>query len=784
MEYYEYKEAQGIGGILEIIDERELELAYDQDITDESKIMYPAYRDALEALIGIIRSNEIWHQKWPVPYFGTRNHGEYRNEYDMLYGYANNTLAFCASRGQGKTSAMLSFSKALGDFRSLEGVNMKHPAVLEKALGNCDFHVFPPIDPTMLTEDDTVLKLILARLFDEINKCWENQGTHGLPHQREFGRQLMSDQKFAILENFNTCLDGLPKNQGRKANNPDTEIEAIIRSKDSFNVKKNLLEIIQYFLMLKGGDLRNNFLVIQLDDTDMQLENAYSILEEVRKYLTLPNVIVLMATDLDQLFSLVVLDYKKKLKEYSEGFSIQEIAAKYIAKLVPASHAIHLPSIKKQYERNNLIIKIKRDSENNDSYSSIEEYLFALIREKTGLVFIRHDAYLHEIVPTTIRGVIQLSRLLEHMKTPETWVQSMQKLGDKLDPANRPDDLESLKDYYHSRLESLHLQLSNLARFEDFFVGDWVYSNLTPALRVFITQLYSSNIHMWDKQIIHHCYSLNGTSHSDNANIKGCISEDSNHFNYIRLIKALDTLQKNTDEDYKFVFALHTVISIQLIKATLADEIGPLENWLSKDSSHDTPPKPEFKTFIAELTGDFGKGTSKINGDGESLRIRLRDKIIALANSFFKEECYHNKVYDIIELFIMSFRITAYGESEKSLAILNENNSRMYSIDFFLYFLCNWDVQKHLFENLQNKLKVNWPNGLVSSDTEVGEIDKENFVNSYFEALEEVYKEKGVSPPNYTEFGQNNSITELYKMTNEAFIKYSAKSSDSETKHN
>ncbi len=94
-----------------------------------------------------------------------------------LLGYPNNIIAFCAERGHGKTSAMVTFAKALQNL-SEKGDEEKGSfwdTVLEKAkekgskgtkeqglawMEKHSFHILTRIDPTTMGKNDSILRVM------------------------------------------------------------------------------------------------------------------------------------------------------------------------------------------------------------------------------------------------------------------------------------------------------------------------------------------------------------------------------------------------------------------------------------------------------------------------------------------------------------------------------------------------------------------------------------------------------------------------------------------------
>ena len=77
---------------------------------------------------------------------------------------------------------------------------------------------------------------------------------------------------------------------------------------DSAILKKNLFDLVDIVNRFCLGDSYSKdgtaYLVIPIDDTDCQIQKAHDVMEDIRCYLTIPNTLILMATDGDMLLSL------------------------------------------------------------------------------------------------------------------------------------------------------------------------------------------------------------------------------------------------------------------------------------------------------------------------------------------------------------------------------------------------------------------------------------------------------------------------------------------------
>lgn len=754
----------GEGTVLRINAGHELALLGKQPVTDNEQLMYPAYRAALDALNGILASSREWVRHNCLADAQYPKDQEYEAELDELYAYSNNIIAFCGARGQGKTSAMLSFSHALPTTRKKEDSGKGFSSA---DVGNACFFVLPPIDPTMLGQNELALELILARLLDEINEKWRNpvrgKSYTAYPYTDE-------DNKHKILECFNTCMAGLRSEAKPEA----TGAEKLARAKDAFRVKEALWRIVRYFIYLLGHELQNGYLVVQLDDTDMQFECAFSIMEEVRKYLSIPNIIVLMATDLEQLRALVALHNSEALRRKPSDPEVSRLATKYLDKLIPASHAIHLPSVKGQSEKKKqLYLQVFKDTDskkktdanpNTREDNSLEWRLFKLIYEKTGLVFIGHESYLHEIIPTTLRGVVQLYRMLDRMPSTETFG-GMRKLL-----KNEENDVLV---YFKKRAEIDRIKLNNLSLFEDYFISDWVPSKLVPKYQAAFQTIQKSQDNRRIDIAIR--YFRENASGSEKDNLLKAVSRDEDvknsfyfifrtaeerdgfvlskgDFNnsgeespggvtagnangtkhrlpYLRLLCALDEMRKDTDDDYRFVFALRTYFSILFSKAALMDEMDSIEKLKTLDFIKDIWAPLRYQHLLEMLTGTVSNLEQKdlLNPNMDEIGHNVVTSLSEMYE-FAKGGNLDKRQYDHLVRTLLSSVITTLWEYSNAQLPPQRDIESLWSqytylIEMLLYICCNWDVQHQLFNIVFLNVKER---ALRRARTPAEEKDKEN----------------------------------------------------------
>jgi hypothetical protein len=370
----------------------------------------------------------------------------------------------------------------------------------------------------------------------------------------------------------------------------------MLEAGDIFRLKKRIHDIVTYFFRLSGCHAEDSFLLIQLDDTDMQMDYAYEILEEVRKYLAMPNVVVLMATCLDQLRALITQRFAAQLHETGDHGTAHHMAAKYLDKLIPASQTVYLPTMRIQRDTDKeLLLSVKRGEEESEP-KNLENAIFQLIYQKTGLAFIRHDHYMHNLLPTTLRGLQHLFRLLDRMEIPKK-PEAVESFVD--------DKPEALERYCQDMRTYLQGKYRNLTLFENYFLSDWCSSKIdseewgklkdidgTALIRRLphAVQLLNEGGKQEEKE---ECPVLTGTSKA---------MKDKSYF--VTLIDFLKERAKRCvkEKEFLFVFAMETYFSIQLNKLAVIDQIASMDDVLSKIKSEGRR-RDGFLYQFRQLTG-------------------------------------------------------------------------------------------------------------------------------------------------------------------------------------
>lgn len=575
------------------------------DIYIESDIFYENYCSAAVNLEDILRSsanflnseenNTLFHNSEPAV-VGER-----------LLGYQNNIIAFCADRGHGKTSAMLSFANALAEMRvpkrDLNKENIRDRFWIKAAgddknqefVRNMTFQVLKYVDPTMIEESDSILRVLLVRLFNSFQQ-WREENE---PCERGKRWTDAMQESEVLIDLFQKALHAIQLLLSKKVfDDSGDELDQIIEQGDVSNLRGLLYTLVhKYLKIVTGGD--NSVLVVQIDDADLNTEKAYRIVEDIRRYLFMPQLVVLMALNLNQMESVVEQHF---LQEFRTSLGLQgmvdaaachDMAERYLDKILPGSRLIHLKNmddhLRDGYNRLHIsycqrlpIEKELLSVEPNDKPASdmtYQQQLLGLLHRKTGLVFIVPE-YLHDFLPHTMRELTHFLAFFAPMRDV---------VDGKGDVPNGGYACIFLEDEKDAR----QLWLNNVRRLKHYLLQVWASLNLREEERRFLRQLAEEGDVNWNLKVLkflpeyyrHRLASGVAGSEADthrNEYLSQCKERgihikdlpDRKYASYADVCEALKLLTEmpGGSDFYRFVYAVHLCYSIRLHELMLTNE--------------------------------------------------------------------------------------------------------------------------------------------------------------------------------------------------------------------
>lgn len=695
----------------------EYRMLINNKIYDKSMFFYPVFKKSAEIIREICSYDR-----------------DYCREQFALY-YPNNIIMYCAERGGGKSSAMISFAAAL---KHLDCPDKKNEDDFNEFWGDIpatySFSVLDVIDPTTIFEKEIFMRIVLSKMFSELRNLWEQQDKESCANNcNNFDRNK-------ILEKFRKCyglVDMIYQHCGEFNGNDD--LEELADLGDSTNLKKEFKDLVDCFLCQFDGKHKKSFLVIQIDDADLNAKMAYQIIEDIRKYCIIPNVIVLMAVNMEQMHQIIeqhfVCDFENLLKVSHNADDpitlddTKDMAVRYINKLMPSTHQIHLPKIADFLRNSSSTLKLAyvkkidgkekdllsyTDGEAEDSTIDYQERLIRLVYKKTGVMLVKTKNFIHNFLPQNMR---ELSHFLSYFC-------AMPDLDSRIGFAELFSILSQNAQIDNITLEQAEKEFekrkNNLEALEQYLVKFWADINLLRKNNKITSALANTVETIRINSAIKICDKWKGltASLSDNDDVPP-ISYNS----YANLMDKLTQIAKNAmssddfAETYRMVYALQLLFTIFLHKEALLcirrksfERLYKIVNgelWTYYTSNEDKL-IGRFKVDYRILTklnpkkGYDVAGTNTLSdccylrSQNSNFRIDFHNPKIV--NALKKIESGNSDdiiIYDVgVSLFNILTNTQYYSGGSKELARLN----KIYD------FLMNWDVRHYVEKILDNKL--------------------------------------------------------------------------------
>lgn len=316
--------------------------------------------------------------------------------HDQLF---NNIFAFVGDRGAGKTSCMMSVAKMLEN-------NFNYPILTEKK--EKKFFVLDSTDPSFFDEKTNIIDVVLGRMFMKFKaKC--DSSEFDVVHKRRERDDLL--EKFQEVKNTLTYMNSC------SSLSEESNIDELMSLSAAATLKDDIQSLIDSYLNFFDSDI----LVIPVDDIDLHTMYAYTMAEQVRKYLIQENTVVLMALKIEQMETVIVrhytMHYKELLdREVMRDSDISDMANKYIVKLIPQSHRLTLKRVEDLLDEP---FALKDDSgvTVRNRNEQLKQLVVSMIFEKTRYLFYNSPKKACSIIPRNLREIRHLINLLYRMET-------------------------------------------------------------------------------------------------------------------------------------------------------------------------------------------------------------------------------------------------------------------------------------------------------------------------------------------------------------------------------
>lgn len=326
-----------------------------------------------------------------------------------------NIMAFCGDRGEGKTSCMCSVMDMLrhkeeGDYKSyVDDISYG------TRLKDFKIEVLEMIDPAFFDKKRNLLEHVLGQLYNQF-RDYVNYDKKGQTKRKE--RTTEYENIIELFQKVKECLHQLDT-ESEKLYDPLEELSVFSMG---IQLHKWMSDLFKAYLVIKGlspAEDNNGLeakakILITVDDIDLNVYGAYTMVEQVRKYLNNPYCIIAISLKVDQLVEVIENNLKEEFK-YHDKVDVRSMALKYVTKLIPLGNRINMP---KTYDICNqeIVVYDNRDLQNEVFKSKMLKLgLVRLIYSKVRFLFYNSKGGVSPIVPNNLRSMRHLLGMLLSM---------------------------------------------------------------------------------------------------------------------------------------------------------------------------------------------------------------------------------------------------------------------------------------------------------------------------------------------------------------------------------
>ena len=335
-------------------------------------------------------------------------------------GEVFNIIPFIGSRGTGKTTAMCSFANALEEYGSYLQIGKQdyyhgYLSYDEDSFYKCRFTCLEAVDGSLLEQGENIFNIILAQMYNR----FLGLDKHGIE-----GNQYYGYEKRELQQSFDEVYRSMCKIENSGNSEEESYITSLINLSSSLSVKKSFRHLIEQFLKMVRTDKfeergyqqdYEHFLVITIDDLDLNIGSGFEMLELLHRYMMVPRVIILIAIDYDQLQILCEKHFYKAIPQVDKILvqskkDIDRLSQDFINKVLPFDTRIYMPSFIKYKDSFGGIVIQKGENK-----IDIKKAVFQEIYKKTGMRFDIAGKKKHFYEADNIREFVNLYSMIEDM---------------------------------------------------------------------------------------------------------------------------------------------------------------------------------------------------------------------------------------------------------------------------------------------------------------------------------------------------------------------------------
>ena len=440
---------------------KEIEITIRNLKNEEKKMQYPLYRDCYILALKNIMQDILLNNK---------NKNSLCGEDIFKQRKGSNILAFVGGRGVGKTTALTEFLKILKEINDdkcrenlkswlsqMQMLDEDYSVILNS---NPNFIMMPLIDASILESVEDPFLLLLSGMLEQCEEIW-NKNSYGNEYEQERERQSLSKKFAEVYRNYHA----LQAEKRKESEELGESVISLLRGTPSTEKTKRVFgELLSaFFETVAGNKCRTNYIVIGIDDLDLNIEHGFKMLERLHKFISHPNVIILLAIDYEQMMIMTENHFSAEMKYLNLSKTnvenkksvehCQRLATDYLDKLIPISQRVYMPNLVKLSSKAE--VKLCNEGEKRVEYKAY--YLNQIARtmyiycDGTGKKY-------HFNEPDTVRMAIFYNTLLQSLNevnfSDSKMVKGFYQGGDEDDVCNRQKEKMRIYDQNHEWFNS------------------------------------------------------------------------------------------------------------------------------------------------------------------------------------------------------------------------------------------------------------------------------------------------------------------------------------------
>ena len=397
----------------------------------------------------------------------------------LLHAYGNNSLIISGERGTGKTTFLEIYRNHLKDRKDFSGHTI----------------VFMNTALPQTIKNQHAVRCVVNRITSSLRQLI-------LRHKDSFKNPGYQVRRREIVELIELCSESVGYIEKPDLLNPGfSTLERENCAGDSTILKQNLYFLVKKYLELVGmlegkessvaqeladkqEEQRLPVMVMVFDDADETNEYIVPLLNQIRTFLTLPNIIVFLCANMRQ----ITYCLRKAKTQWSDRIDFD--VAKDLEKDFPVTHRVELSELEDRIRNDvsEISLVYKKDGEDlcgEFGNLSMDSQIRALLYQRTGIVLSNHnESAIHPVLENSMRGLSRFLQILFGMENllpvlrdlRETDGQKELAVPDRTFEKKRLKNLEKLKNYYINEWCSIHLtstEIKIVRALNGIYEGKW-----------------------------------------------------------------------------------------------------------------------------------------------------------------------------------------------------------------------------------------------------------------------------------------------------------------------